>query len=64
MGLFKSKEKTEIKCPACGSTRTTIAKGTQAVMAYPGFYSGISAKEDSTEVLWLCKDCKNVFRVE
>ena len=64
MALFKSKEKTGIKCPACGSMKTTIARGTQALMAYPGFYSGISSAEDSKEQMWLCKDCKNVFRIE
>ena len=61
MGLFKNKGKTDFKCPACGSTKTTAAKGTQAVMSYPGFYSGISANEDSKEIIWVCKDCKNVF---
>jgi hypothetical protein len=64
MGLFKKKEKSGEKCPACGSLNTCAARGVQPVVAYPGFYSGVSA--DSSKVkadMRQCKECKNVFRI-
>jgi hypothetical protein len=65
MGLFKSKEKSGVKCPACGSANTAIVKGTQAVIAYPGFYSGIANSPEKEKIIMQkCKDCKNVFRME
>jgi hypothetical protein len=63
MGLFKSKTKSGVKCPACGSANTAVVKGTQPVMAYPGFYSGVSNSEEKI-VMQRCKDCQNVFRLD
>lgn len=65
MGLFKRKEKSGIKCPACGSFNTCVAKGTQAIVSYPGFYSGISSDSAALKnKLQKCKDCKNVFQID
>jgi uncharacterized C2H2 Zn-finger protein len=62
MGLFKRKEKSGVKCPACGSFNTSTVKGTQVVISYPGFYSGVSNNPETKEKLQQCKDCKNIFR--
>jgi DNA-directed RNA polymerase subunit RPC12/RpoP len=64
MGLFKSKEKQGIKCPACGSTKIGRVKGTQAVIAYPGFYSGIAGDSEAKKQNIQCRDCKNIFRLD
>jgi hypothetical protein len=64
MGLFKSKEKNSVKCPACGSANTAIVKGTQAVMAYPGFFSGVANDPEAKKYHQRqCKVCKNIFRM-
>jgi hypothetical protein len=64
MGLFRKQENSGNKCPACGSFKTAVVKGTKAVVAYPGFYSGISSNSDTGETnLWQCKECKNIFKV-
>jgi DNA-directed RNA polymerase subunit RPC12/RpoP len=64
MGLFKPKEKQGIKCPACGSTKIGGVKGTQAVMAYPGFYSGIANDPEAKKQTVQCRDCKSIFRLD
>jgi hypothetical protein len=64
MGLFSKKEKTGIKCPACGGTKISSVKGTQAVMSYPGFYSGVSSDPEAKAKTQQCKDCKNIFRTD
>ena len=66
MGLFsKKKEKSGAKCPACGSFKISPVRGTQAVMSYPGFYSGISNNPDNSKVIMCrCNDCKNIFQAE
>ncbi len=65
MGLFSKKEKTGKKCPACGSFHISMVKGTQAVVSYPGFYSGVSNNAESGKVIQFhCKECKNVFRLD
>jgi len=65
MRLFSKKEKDGIQCPACGSFSVTVVKGTQPVVAYPGFYSGVSNNSmDGDNGLRVCKKCKNVFSVQ
>lgn len=65
MGLFKHKEKSGVKCPACGSSSISPVKGTKAVMAYPGFYSGVSSNAGDAKIIQMqCKECKNVFRID
>jgi hypothetical protein len=62
MGLFKKKEKEGVQCPACGSFNISMVKGTQPVVAYPGFFSGVSNNSpDGDNGLRVCKKCKNVF---
>lgn len=63
MGLFKKQEKSGIKCPACGSFKIFAVKGTQAVMSYPGFYSGISSSPEAGKHFARCKNCKNIFQI-
>ncbi len=64
MSLFGRNGKSSIKCPACGSFNTSGVKGTQAVMSYPGFYTGISNNPEAKENLQQCKECKSIFRAD
>jgi hypothetical protein len=65
MGLFSKKEKEGLQCPACGSPSVSVVKGTEAVVAYPGFYSGVSNNSmDGDNGLRVCKKCKNVFSLQ
>ena len=64
MGLFGRNGKSGIKCPACGGIKVTAVSGTQAVMSYPGFYTGVANSPDVKEKMLQCRDCKNIFRAD
>jgi hypothetical protein len=64
MGKSKKEEKDGIKCPACGSSHTSVVKGSKVILAYPGFYSGTSSDKYTRDNNSLyCKDCKTEFQV-
>jgi hypothetical protein len=64
MGFLKPEGKKGIKCPACGSAKIGGVKGTQAVIAYPGFYSGIANDPEAKKQNLQCRECKNIFRLD
>jgi hypothetical protein len=63
MGLFKKEEKQGIKCPECGSFKTTGIKSVEPVMAYQGFYSALENQADTGDNYRKCKACKCIFKL-
>ena len=49
----------EIKCPKCGSKNVICMDGSGAVSKY-----GSNVMIDIAPDMWICDDCKEMFRVE
>jgi len=49
----------EIKCPKCGSKNISCMDGSGVVLKY-----GKNVMLDIAPEIWLCKDCKESFRLE
>lgn len=49
----------KIKCPACKSVNVVCMDGSGAVSKY-----GKNVMIDIAPDMWLCNDCKEMFRVE
>lgn len=49
----------KVKCPKCGSENVICMDGSGAVSKY-----GSNVMIDIAPDMWLCKDCKESFRLE
>lgn len=64
MGLFDKKKKGGVKCPVCGSYKTSGAKGVKPVLAYRGFYNAVIYNPNTGEDnMRQCNKCKNIFKL-
>jgi hypothetical protein len=64
MGLFSKKENHGIKCPECGSFKTTGIKNVEPVMAYRGFYNAVVYNPNTGGNNYRkCKKCQCIFKL-